>query len=68
MKWKRGDIAIYQGDIPEATARLDKGATYVVNAVGRAHDATYLQIVDDDRQVHDLLATHFRPRSLVKNG
>ena len=63
-EWKRGDIAIYQGDILESTARLSRGSTYVVNAVGRAHDATYIQVIDDDREVHDLLATHFA----VKRG
>ncbi len=58
--WTRGDLAVYGGGIPESTARLTEGDTYVVNAAGRAHDAVYLQIVDDDRQVHDLLHKHFR--------
>lgn len=57
-KWKRGDLATYQGGI--ACDDLTEGASYVVNAAGQAHGATYLQIVTDDRRVMDLLSTHFR--------
>lgn len=58
MKWRRGDIAIYEGGInlPDLTI----GATYVVNNVGSAHGRTYLQIITDDREVDDVLASHFR--------
>jgi len=66
-EWKRGDIAQHTGDIPESTARLEPGSTYVVNAVGRAHNATYLQIVDDNREVHDLLASHFAKTAFAAN-
>jgi hypothetical protein len=57
-KWKRCDLAVYQGGI--ARDDLTEGAVYVVNAAGEAHNATYLQIVTDDRAVVDLLSTHFK--------
>lgn len=59
-KWKRGDLAIYQGGIDSAD--LTVGDTYVVNAAGEAHGAVYLQIITDDREVADLLADHFKRR------
>lgn len=57
--WSRGDLAVYQGGIPESVARLTEGDTYVVNSAGRVHSGVYLQIVDDDRIVHDILDEHF---------
>jgi hypothetical protein len=57
-KWKRCDLAIYQGGI--ARDDLTEGDTYVVNAAGQAHGHTYLQIVTDDREVVDLLSDHFK--------
>ena len=58
MVWTRGDLAIYEGGI--ACADLTPGNVYVVNSAGVVHDATYLQIITDNREVHDLLAVHFR--------
>lgn len=56
--WMPGSLAVYQGYLH---APLSTFATYVVNAVTSAHNATYLQVVCDDKTVRDLLSSHFQP-------
>lgn len=56
--WRRGDLAVYLGGIDNID--LTEGDTYVVNHARAVRDVVYLQVIADDRNVVDLLSTHFK--------